>query len=810
MRIEKWNEDWKFWEEINAFSLVWSVPENAREVTLPHDAMLERSARPDSPNGGNTGYRDGGNYVYVKRFFAPEAWREQTVQVKFDGIYSNALVYLNGQFLASQPYGYTTFRVQLNDYLRYGEENELRILVKNNAMPNSRWYSGSGIYRDVHLLTAEPVYIPEESLHITTQHLQQDHGVICVGFSVHNRRPSMESLTAQIRVIAPDGSCAAEAVLPVAPEGGKVEMLGQRLTVKNPAPWSAETPNLYRCEVRLVQGEREYDRAEAWFGIRTLALDSCHGLRVNGETVKLRGACIHHDHGILGAATYYDAEYRRIQKLKEAGFNAIRMAHHPAAPVLLRACDELGMYVMDEAFDMWSRPKSDNDYSLHIQSWWRRDVTAMVEKDYNHPSVILYSLGNEIPEIGTAQGAAFCREMAGLVKQLDQTRYCLVSVNGVFAAGDHVDRIVADIISRTADTAEAGDGSVNDFMTIMDTRMDEIVTHPLLSSALKTAAAGLDLVGYNYMAARYEPDAKAYPHRVVVGSETYPPEIPRNWALVKKLPSVIGDFTWTGWDYLGEAGLGIPAYAFGEGGFGAQYPCQLAYCGDLDITGFRRPQSYLRELVYGQRTDPYIAVQRPDKYGQFLIKTPWILSDSISCWTWPGMEGKNAIVEVYAAGDTVELIRNGESLGCQPAGETAGYVAYFDTAYVPGELVAVSYQNGQVIGRTRLATAQGPAILTAQAEESGCENGLIYVNIALADANGICAPSMDGSITVTEQNNLKILGFGSGDPKPLYNYLDLTVTTYNGRALLVAKKVDPALPAKITLTSCAGNITLNI
>ena len=808
MKSEIFNKGWKFWEEINAFSLVWSVPEDARDVTLPHDAMLERAARPDSPNGGTTGYRDGGNYVYVKQFYAPKEWQEKTVFVKFDGIYCNALVYLNGQFLVSQPYGYSVFRVQLNDHLRYDGENELRILVKNNAMPNSRWYSGSGIYRDVHLLTADAVYIPDGSLKITTEHLEKDCGILSVEFAVHNRRFSAQNLTAQIRIFTPDGSCAAQAQLSVTLTGGEQEELRQRLTIAASAPWSEATPNLYRCEVRLLQGQQECDRAEERFGIRTLTLDNIHGLRVNGETVKLRGACIHHDHGVLGAATYYDAEYRRVRRLKEAGFNAIRMAHNPAAPALLRACDEVGMYVMDEAFDMWSRPKKDNDYSLYIQQWWRADVTAMVEKNYNHPSVILYSLGNEIPEIGTAQGAAFGREMARLVKKLDPTRYCLVSINGVFAAGDSVGRIMADILANAPQGETNGD--VNDFMTAMDTHMDDIVQHPIISGLLETASAGMDAVGYNYMAARYEADAAAYPHHVLVGSETYPPDIARNWPLVKKIPALIGDFTWTGWDYLGEAGLGIPAYAFGEGGFGAQYPCQLAYCGDLDITGFRRPQSYLRELVFGLRTDPYIAVQRPDKYGQFLIKTPWILSDAVSCWTYPGMEGKPVVVEVYAAGDTVELLCNGKCIGRQAAGEKVGFIARFETVYTPGELEAVSYQDGNVIGRTRLATAAESYILTAQAEPPISPDGLIYINITHADANGITAPCMDGPVTVSETRNLQILGFGSGDPKPLYNYLDTTVTSYNGRALLAARKIDPEQPGTVTLTSSLGSVTITL
>lgn len=807
MICSNFNSGWKFWEEINAFSLVWSIPDDAREIALPHDAMLERCSYAESPNGGATGYRDGGNYVYIKHFFAPEAWKEKTVSLRFDGVYCNARVYLNGRFLVSQPYGYSVFRAELNDALRYGEENELRVLVKNNAMPNSRWYTGSGIYRDVHLLVGGTVCIPDGSLKITTEHLESDCATVSVALDLHNREYLCRDVAVQLRLLKPDGSCAAKTEMPVSLAGGARETVFQRITIRDPLSWSAEAPRLYRCEARLLHIGAECDRTEETFGIRTLMLDSIHGLRINGKPVKLRGACIHHDHGILGAATYYDAEYRRIKKLKDAGFNAIRMAHNPAAPALLRACDELGMYVMDEAFDMWTRPKKDNDYSLFFDRWWRRDVTAMVEKNYNHPSVILYSLGNEIPEIGTPQGVTLSRKMARLIRRLDSTRYCLVSINGVFAAGDQVKSILSDIFPQSPQ--EKTDGDVNVFMADLDAHMDEIVRHPVISGLLENAETGLDAVGYNYMASRYEADAANYPNRIMVGSETYPPEIPRNWALVKKIPSLIGDFTWTGWDYLGEAGLGIPAYVFGEGGFGAQYPCQLAYCGDLDITGFRRPASYLRELVFGLRTDPYITVQRPDKYGQPLIKTPWILGDNVSCWTYPGMENQPVVVEVYAAGDTVELLRNGESLGVQKAGEAAGYIARFRTTYRPGVLEAVSYQNGNAIGRSRLATAEEPFILTAEPESGvGAKDGLFYISVTHSDQKGITAACMDSVVSITESENVQLLGFGNGDPKPLYHYSDAAAPTFHGRAQLVVRKINPALPGRVTLTSCLGCVNI--
>lgn len=782
MNKQLWNSGWKFWEDVDAFALVWNVPEQARDITLPHDAMLERAPRGDSSNGGDTAYRDGGNYVYIKQFHAPEDYRDKIVSVKFEGVYMNALVYLNGQLVGKRPYGYSPFVVLLNDYLNYGGDNELRVLVKNNGMPNSRWYSGSGIYRDVWLLTADPLHIEDNGVKVSAAYVEEDYAALNLSVKVNNRDFRPRSAQLQVKMFAPDGGETACVTLPITMRGNTAETLMETVTVPAPQLWSAETPYLYRCEASLVCGEETEDSTETSFGVRTLRLDSKRGLQVNGETVKLRGACIHHDNGLLGAISCDEAELRRVRILKEAGFNAIRMAHNPASSSLLRACDQLGMYVMDEAFDMWSRPKKDNDYSLFMDKWWAEDVTAMVDNDFNHPSVIFYSLGNEIPEVGTAQGSALGRDMARLVKKLDPKRYVMVSINGVFASGDHVPQIMSDVLSAAAARGEDV-GNVNDFMTAMDTHMDDIVRHPLVSARIDAASVGMDLVGYNYMASRYEGDAVTYPHRVVMGSETYPPHIPRNWALVKKLPNVIGDFTWTGWDYIGEAGVGIPAYRFGEGGFGAQFPCQLAFCGDIDITGFRRPASYFREIVFGLRKAPYITVQDPAHYGERLIKTPWVISDSQSSWSWKGFEGKPIVVEIYAAGTEVELLLNGKSLGRKPCGEASGYITLFDIAYQAGTLTAVAYDGDVELGRMELVSAGEVASIAVETDRVG---ELKYVNITLCDDEGNVVTDCDTELAV-EVSGAVLLGFGSGDPKPVHNYIGSITRTFRGRALAIVR-----------------------
>ena len=776
MKLCKWNDNWKFWPDKDAFALVWNIPDNAADITLPHDAMIESPAYAESPNTGNTGFRDGGNYTYVKLLELTEEEASKKHIIRFDGVYCHALVYVNEQLAGSEANGYSTFYVDITPWLHAGT-NEIRVQARNAGMTNSRWYSGSGIYRDVHMLTSDATYIEPDMVQITTENADEELAVVSVKTNVINETMRARTLVLSTVIKDADGTAAGCEKTVFFMKASESRTLTQRIIVKSPKLWSAETPDLYSFEMRLCDGENEIDDACGSFGIRILSLDAARGFRVNGEEVKLRGACIHHDSGIIGAATYEDAQRRQIQLLKDAGFNAVRISHHPAAPVLLKVCDELGMYVMDEFSDMWSRAKNDLDYALDFDKWWETDVALMVRKDFNHPSVVLYSVGNEIPEIGTDAGSGLCARISELIKALDPTRYTTAGINGVFAAGDQMGRILADL-SRDMQAAGEIDGNVNDFMTVMDTKMDQIVVHDAISERLEKACAALDVAGYNYMTARYEPDSVNYPNRVMVGSETYPPEIERNWGIIKRLHSVIGDFTWTGWDYIGEAGVGIPAYKFGEGGFGAQFPCQLAYCGDIDITGFRRPASYFREVVFGLRKDPYIAVQDPHHYGENLIKTPWVLSDTVSTWSWKGCEGKPAVVEVYSDADEVELFVNGKSVG---KAAPAGCIAKFETEYAPGEIKAVAYAGGKETGSHVLMTAgkAEPAVhITWEGDE------LIFADVQLEDETGTVATDSDVMLSA-EVTGARLLGFGSGNPKPLGNYNEGRTMTWNGRAQMI-------------------------
>ncbi|MEV4117070.1 glycoside hydrolase family 2 TIM barrel-domain containing protein [Nonomuraea sp. NPDC049695] len=517
----------------------------------------------------------------------------------------------------------------------------------------------------------------------------------------------------------------------------------------------------------------------------TLRLDPEHGLRINGESVKLRGACVHHDNGPLGAATFARAEERRVRILKEAGFNALRMSHHPMSRAMLDACDRLGMLVVDEAFDMWTSAKSPYDYSLSFPEWWERDIEAMVAKDVNHPSVIMYSIGNEIPETGTPSGAAWGRRLAEKVRSLDGTRYVTNAINNMLAVMDELVRFRQQGAGINILMADAGD------------MMNAVAVSDVVTERTAESYSVLDVAGMNYSDSRYALDREKFPDRIILGTETFPTRIDRNWALLQRHSTVIGDFTWTGWDYLGEVGIGRPQYG-DRPVHTAPYPYLLAGCGDIDITGHRRPASYYREIVFGLRTQPYLAVQRPEHHGETFIGSPWAWSDTIASWTWP--DGAPVTVEVYADADEVELLVNDRSLGRQPVDR---FRTTFETTYEPGELLAIAYRDGAETGRDLLRSASGPTLLRAEADRSviaATGGDLAYVSLTLTDANGTLHTSADRTVQVEVSGAGVLAGLGSAAPSTEERFDATERQTYDGRALAVVR---PTGPGKIRLLASA-------
>lgn len=761
-------------------------------VAVPHDALrdLPRSA----DEGVHSGYIPGGVFEYSKTFDVPLQWRDKSVRVEFEGVYRDASVYINGDFAVHEANGYTAFVVDADPFLRFGEPNT--ITVEARVHKDSRWYTGGGIYRPVHLIVADPVHIALNGTVATSTDIDDERAIVEIATRIENKTRHTATRRLNWVVVDEDGaeSASGTSLVTVLPGGSSVARV--RLPLWNPRLWGPDAPHLYRVQSVLTEldGGAESDADETRFGIRRLQLDTKHGLRINGVTLDLRGACLHHDNGPLGAVSVADAEERRVRLLKAAGFNAIRSAHNPASRALLDACDLHGVIVMDELTDVWTKSKTSFDASIGFDERWQRDIAALVAKDINHPSVVLYSIGNEILELATPHGATWSRRLAEEFRALDPTRFITNGINGIIANLDRIGEAMAD--------AEASDP--NTMMANMGEKMALANASSLVTDSTEESAAVLDVVGFNYADSRYALDAELFPNRVIVGSETFPDRIASLWADVRRFPHVIGDFTWTGWDYIGEAGIGRVDYTDGEDyeptGTAGPYPYLLGACGDIDITGHRLPASYYREIAYGLRADPAIAVHRPQHHGRPTIKTPWSWDDVVSSWTWGVPAGSPVTVDVYADADEVELCLDGTVLARSAIGTQLPLIARFETEYHPGALTAVTYTDGAEVSRTSLHTAGRPALVArAECGEIASNGVLGYVVITIQDAGETVLCDSDRLVTV-EVSGGELAGIGSGRVRTEESFAGPSCTTYDGRLLAIVRRTGPG---EIRLTASA-------
>lgn len=778
-------------------------------VHLPYDAMIHEERTPEVESGAQTGFYPGGEYIYQKSFFAPEEWKEKKVLLEFEGIYQTAMVYVNGALAATSLYGYWGFYVELNSWLNYGVENKVKVIASNSLAPNSRWYTGSGIYRDVKLMVGDRIHIPADGVRITTLAQEEESAVVEVAVRLESISRVREKVHVEVFLEKEGAVVASDRQLVVMyPE--TEEMSRHIICIENPKLWSCDTPELYQCRVQIESAGAVLDETVENFGIRTLMLDAAHGLRLNGKMVKLRGTCIHHDNGILGANTWKEAEERRIRQLKEAGFNSIRSSHHPMSKAMLDACDKYGMLVMDEISDMWTVHKNPHDFALHFRECWKEVAEQMVAKDYNHPSVALYSTGNEISEAGSEAGAMINRNMCNRIHELDHTRYTTMGQNGLMSAGVRLGPLMQEIMEKFGPVQATGEGNqegsngFNSFMSLMEGERGEyFATHPLLTEALEGCSSSSDIIGLNYLTGRHVLEHELHPNKTVVGTETYPADIVRLWGIVKRYPHVLGDFTWIGYDYLGEAGCGIFHYDDSVN-FSSVFPERTAYIGDLDLIGYRRPISYLREIVYGLRKEPYLAVVRMNRAHMKCSKTPWMYKDNIASWTWPGYEGKTAFVDIYADAEEAELFLNGHSLGKKPAGEEHEFTASFEVPYAPGELMAVSYREGKEIGRFSLVTAGEEVQLCAEADKKELRadgEDLSFITVKLTDSAGIENLNASRKVSVSVKGAGRLEAMGSADPKSLGSYDDSEWETYDGYVMAVVRAGEEEGMIEVTIAA---------
>ena len=789
MKRYLFNDGWNFINgSTSSLAALMGAAAKPVPVTLPHDALIG-TERVEDQSLNPVAFYKGTNVGYTKDFeLTEECLKDKTYILEFEGVYQIGMLYVNNAFVGECKYGYGNYYHDITNYLKPGK-NTIKMTVKNGGNPAGRWYTGGGIYRDVNLYVADKLHIQVTGTRVSTEDVDDGIAVLKVVAPVENKTDKVMDAVIVHEILCECGCVVSTARTPITLLPGQAEDVRLRMLVEDAKLWDEFTPNLYTIRTTLYKGDEVCDTFEDQFGIRKLQLDVKRGLRVNGKVVKLRGGCIHHDNGVLGAATFEASEERRARLMKEAGYNAIRMAHHPMSKAMLRACDRLGIYVMDEFSDVWCTTKAEFDYGINFATNWELDAKNLAYKDFNHPSVILYSIGNEIPETGNKFDAAWGKKLTDAIRSVDDTRYVMNSVNIMLSIMGRMDEIMASM----GVGGGSGDDNkeINSMMTSLGDVMGLLAQHPIASTATEEAFAQVDISGYNYAEDRYDSDCTQYPNRIMVGSETFPNKLAKNWEIIERLPNVIGDFVWTSWDYLGEVGIGRITHKGEEASFAAPYPWRIADCGTININGIRQPVSYWREIVWHLRKEPFISVCPPAYYKVGINPTMWGWSDSRISWNWPGYEGKPIEVEVYADADEVELFVNGASVGVKKVGEETPYFAKFDTIYTPGEVKAVS-RKGDEVYEWVLKTASCDVSLAVSAETAAikAKTDVGYINVTVVDQAGICNPVKNVPITVEVEGGV-IAGIGSGDPKSNENYTGNTCETYEGRALVVVRGYEP-------------------
>lgn len=751
-----------------------------KTVTLPHDAMLAEPRTALSAGGTNTGWYEGYDYEYRRTLTVPENELADTHILEFEGVYHNAEVWLNGQKAAFRPYGYTNFYVDCAPYLHAGE-NELRVIARNADQPNSRWYSGAGIYRPVQLWTARGAHIALNGVKIRTWSL--DPAVVEV--RVKTTAPGT------VRLMVDD--------LPAVQQESDGEAVFT-LTLDNVRLWTPETPNLYTCRVSLAD-----DEVAETFGVRKVEWGT-DGFLLNGKRYIIQGACIHHDNGLLGAVCDPDAVARKVRLLKENGYNAIRSAHNPCSKALLAECDRQGMLVMDEYIDHWYIHKTEHDYVDYFNDWWRQDLTDMVEKDYNHPCVVLYSTGNEVSETAQKRGIALTKEMTDFLHGLDDSRPVTCGVNIFFnflssiGFGVYSDEKAKKEAERAEKAKQRGEKAAKKkavgsqfFNNLAGLLGDEFMKRgaTLHGCDVKTrdAFANMDIAGYNYGIYRYKHDLKKYPQRLILGSETFCNDAYKFRELAKQEPRLVGDFVWAGMDYLGEVMVGSWEYADYAETFEGGPGWVSAGSGRIDLTGKPLGEALYTRVALEADNGPYIAVCPVNHTGDRHSPSAWKMTNAMPSWSWTGCEERKANVEVYARAARVELVLNGHTVGSKTLKNDC--LARFSIPYESGTLEAVSYDAADhEIGRCKLQSAGGTTRLTLDAEEPTVKPGhLCYIRLRYTDENGITKPLARGSIQVQVRGGT-LVGLGSACPFNKHSYLDSETDTYYGEALAIVRMGD--------------------
>jgi len=757
-----------------------------RELDLPHDWSVEHPVSQDNPTGSSGGWVRAGVGWYRRDIDDPRRSADERVWVEFDGAYMNASVWINGRFLGLRPYGYSGFGYDLTPHLSADGPNVLAVRVDNSRQPNSRWYTGSGIYRPVTLTVTGPVHVDRWGTYVTTPEVSADAAMVKVRTSVMNDASENREVTLATKLVAPDGSVAAEATSTAELPGLARTKLEQTLQVKAPSLWSPETPALYRAITRVLgrnDSNDELDVHETPIGIRSIRFDADEGFFVNEQPVKMRGVCEHHDAGCVGAAVPEGVWARRLVILKDMGCNAIRTSHNPPAPVFLDLCDRMGFLVIDEAFDEWIVGKKPHGYHQHFDDWAPRDLADMIRRDRNHPCVVLWSIGNEIREVGTPEGAQIVRMLKEICHQEDPTRPVTCGVCSMSNANESGFAEALDVVGYNG-----GGGSVfmyeEDHEKYPDRKMyASEVPHTWQTRGVYRTKSYMRVrdrdknphprdVGMPVPDLTEEEVFTEFSDRYSSSYDNYGVRISArdSWRLTRDLPFVAGEFRWTGFDYLGET-MG--------------WPNRLWNFGIIDTCGFPKDTYH---FCKSQWTD-----------------TPMI--HLLPHWTWPGKEGVTIPVWCYTNCQEVELFLNGRSLGKRAMGPEM-YLSW-DVPYEPGELRAVGKVEGRDDGGNAecvVATAGEPAALGLTLDrESLAADGfdVVHATIRVLDASGNFVPTAGSEIELAVRGAGRLIGMDSGDPVCHEGYGGPARSAFHGMCLGIIQAGREAGEIEITATSGA-------
>jgi len=781
-REMSFDDNWKFsLQDVKGAEKPSFNDKTWRSIDLPHDWSIEKLPgqeagkvigpfSKESKGTTATGYTVGGVGWYRKTFTINPKEKSQITIINFDGVYMNCDVWINGKFLGNHPYGYTAFDYDISSYLNSsGKPNVIAVKVKNEGQ-NSRWYSGSGIYRHVWLIQKQAVSIAQNGVCINTERIADNNAIVNISSEVENKSGKNTASKLLINILDSDGKIVQTVESQSKTISTGSEVFTQSISIPQAKLWSVEVPNLYTAEIQVITDGIVTDKVSTTFGVRTIHFDAKTGFLLNGKKVLLKGGCMHNDNGFLGSATIDRAEERRVQLMKAYGFNAIRTSHNPPSKQFLDACDRNGVLVIDEAFDMWERPKNPQDYHLYFKDWWKKDLKSMIYRDRNHPSVILWSIGNEINERADSLGFAIRKQLVKEVHALDNTRPVTEAICSFW---DHAGQ-------KWSTTAQA--------------------------------YSDLDVGGYNYLNNQYEADHAEFPERIMVGTESYAAEAYAFWKQVEKNPYVIGDFVWTAMDYLGETGCGSSTYGPRAGmRVGLKpWPWFNAFCGDIDICGFKKPQLLYRDVVWNN-SKIEMMVHEPIPDGMKETYSYWGWPNEYQSWSWAGSEGKMMDVRVFAKCQAIRIELNGKIIDEKPVGDNTNLIATFKVPYEPGVLRAVALDNGIEVASKELKTVGTPAKVKLTADRSiitADRNDLSYVKVEVTDAQGNLIPNATIPVTFSVSGVGEIAGSGNACPTDMESFNNSVCKTYRGQALVILRPTKEVKAGTITLSAVSNGLTV--